>query len=108
MCADETDGSSFNVCLRIFSKLYTFKWGTADLEPQLAEKCEGNADATEWTCTLKKDVKFSNGAGLDANDVVVTFASALDFKNPLHKGNTSTYQYFKDLILGTAKLINEP
>jgi ABC-type transport system substrate-binding protein len=107
-CADETDGSSFNVCLRIFSKLYTFKWGSTELEPQLAEKCEGNADATEWTCTLKKDVKFSNGAALDANDVVVTFASAMDFKNPLHKGNTGTYQYFKDLILGTAKLINEP
>jgi ABC-type transport system substrate-binding protein len=107
-CADETDGSSFNVCLRLFSKLYTFKWGTAELEPQLAEKCEGNADATEWTCTLKKDVKFSNGAALDANDVVVTFASAMDFKHPLHKGNTGTYQYFKDLILGTAKLINEP
>jgi ABC-type transport system substrate-binding protein len=108
MCADETDGSSFNVCLRLFSKLYTFKWGTSLVEPQLAEKCEGNPDATEWTCTLKKGVVFSNGATFDANDVVVTFASALDAKNPLHKGNSGNFQYFKDLILQSAKLINEP
>jgi ABC-type transport system substrate-binding protein len=108
MCADETDGSSFNVCLRLFNKLYTFKWGTSEVTPDLAEKCEGNADATEWTCTLKKNVVFSNGATLDANDVVTTFAAAMDFKNPLHKGNAGTFQYFKDLILGTAKLINEP
>lgn len=107
-CADETDGSSFNVCLRLFSKLYTFKWGSAEVTPDLAEKCTGNTDATEWTCTLKKGVVFSNGAALTANDVVATFASAMDFKNPMHKGNTGAFQYFKDLILGTAKLINEP
>ena len=107
-CADETDGSSFNVCLRLFSKLYTFEWGTATLKPDLAEKCVGNADATEWTCTLKKGVVFSDGAALTANDVVATFATAMDVKNPNHKGNTGSFQYFKDLILQSAKLINEP
>ena len=56
MCADETDGSSFRVCQQIFSKLLTFDWGTANIKPDLAEKCEGNADATEWTCTLRKGV----------------------------------------------------
>jgi len=106
LCSDETDGSSFNVCLRLFSKLYTFKWGTAELTPDVAEKCEGNTDATEWTCTLKKGVVFSNGATLDANDVVVTFAAGYDVKNPLHKGNTGSFQYFKDLL--GPKLINEP
>lgn len=106
MCSDETDGSSFNVCLRLFSKLYTFEWGSTALKPDLAEKCVGNTDATEWTCTLKKGVVFSNGATLDANDVVTTFAAGYDVKNPLHKGNTGSFQYFKDLL--GPKLINEP
>ena len=34
-------------------------------------------------------------------------APAMDYKNPLRKGNTGTYQYFKDLLLGR-KLMNEP
>jgi ABC-type transport system substrate-binding protein len=106
LCSDETDGSSFRVCNQIFSKLYTFEFGSATLKPDLAEKCEGNADATEWTCTLKKGVVFSNGATFDANDVVATFAAALDYTNPLHKGNKGDFQYFKDLL--GPKLINEP
>ncbi len=108
MCADETDGSSFRVCNQIFSKLYTFDWGTSTPKPELADSCTGNADATEWTCALKKGVKFSNGAAFDANDVVATFSIGLDYKNPLRKGNTGTYQYFLDLILQSAKALNAP
>jgi peptide/nickel transport system substrate-binding protein len=108
MCSDETDGSSFRVCNQIFSKLYSFEWGTANAKPDLAESCTGNADATEWTCTLKKDVKFSNGATFDANDVVASMSAGLDFNSPFRKGNTGTYQYFKDLLLQSATAINEP
>lgn len=106
LCADETDGSSFRACNQIFSKLYKFDWGTANPVPDLAEKCTGNADATEWTCTLKKGVVFSNGATFDANDVVATFSAGLDYKNPLRKGDAGNYQYFKDLFGG--KVLNEP
>jgi len=105
-CADETDGSSFRACNQIFSKLYKFDWGTANPVPDLAEKCTGNADATEWTCTLKKGVVFSNGATFDANDVVATFSAGLDYKNPLRKGDAGNYQYFKDLFGG--KVLNQP
>jgi peptide/nickel transport system substrate-binding protein len=108
MCSDETDGSSFRVCNQIFSKLYTFDWGTATPKPDLAESCTGNADATEWTCTLKQGVLFSNGATFDANDVVATFSAGLDYTNPLRKGNTGTYQYFLDLLLQSPKAINAP
>jgi peptide/nickel transport system substrate-binding protein len=106
MCADETDGSSFRACNQIFSKLYRFDWGTANPVPDLAESCTGNADATEWTCTLKQGVTFSNGAAFDANDVVATFSAGLDYNYPLRKGNTGSYQYFKDLFGG--KVLNEP
>jgi peptide/nickel transport system substrate-binding protein len=106
MCADETDGSSFRACNQIFSKLYRFDWGTANPVPDLAEQCTGNADATEWTCTLKQGVVFSNGSSFDANDVVATFSSGLDYNYPLRKGNSGVYQYFKDLFGG--KVLNEP
>lgn len=105
-CADETDGSSFRVCNQIFSKLYDFEFGTSNAVPDLAEACTGNADATEWTCTLKQGVKFSNDADFDANDVVASFAAGLDYNNPLRKGNTGTYQYFKDFF--GPKVMNQP
>lgn len=97
VCADETDGNSFRACNMVFSKLYTFTT-TSVAEPDLAESCTGNADATEWTCVLKKGVVFSNGAKLDANDVVASFSVGMDYKYPLRKGNTGAYQYFKDLF----------
>jgi peptide/nickel transport system substrate-binding protein len=104
-CADETDGNSFRACNLIFSKLYKFTT-TSIAEPDLAEACTGNADATEWTCVLKKGVVFSNGAKLDANDVVASFSAGYDYKSPLRKGNSGAYQYFKDLF--GPKVLNEP
>ncbi len=105
-CGDETDGNSFRACLMLFDTLYNFKWGSADLQPALAEKCEANTDGTEWTCTLKKDVKFSNGASLDANDVVTSWGIMWDYNHPLRKGNTGSFQYWKDFF--GPKALNEP
>ncbi len=106
MCNDEGDGNSFRACTQLFSKLYKFGWGSATPEPDLAEKCVANADATEWTCTLRKGVVFSNGAALDANDVVATMSAGFDYSNPLRKGNSGNYNYFKDLF--GPKVLNQP
>lgn len=105
-CPDETDGNSFRTCLQIFDTMYSFKWGSAELQPALAEKCAANTDGTEWTCTLRKGVKFSNGAALDANDVVTSFDVMWDYKNPLRKGNTGAFQYWKDFF--GPKALNQP
>lgn len=105
-CADETDGSSFRACLQMFNTLYDFKWGTSELQPALAEKCEANKDASVWTCTMRKDVKFSNGAAFDASDVVNSFDIMWDYKNPNRKGNTGTFQYMKDFF--GPKVLNQP
>jgi ABC-type transport system substrate-binding protein len=85
--------------------LYKFTT-TSIAEPDLAESCTGNADATEWTCVLKKGVLFSNGAALDANDVVASFSAGYDYNSPLRKGNAGNYQYFKDLF--GPKVLNQP
>ncbi len=105
ICADETDGNSFRTCNLIFSKLYTFTT-TSIAEPDLAEECVGNTDATEWTCTLKQGVVYSNGATLDANDVVASFSAGYDYNSPYRLGNSGAYQYFKDLF--GPKVLNQP
>jgi peptide/nickel transport system substrate-binding protein len=105
-CADETDGSSFRACDQIFDKLYKFEYGSAALKPALAEKCEANADATAYTCTLRKGVKFQNGASLDAADVVASFSRGFDYNDATRKGNTGAFQYFKDFFGPTA--LNQP
>lgn len=105
-CPDETDGNSFRACLMLYDTLYNFKWGSADLQPALAEKCEANADGTEWTCTLKQGIKFSNGASLDANDVVTSWGIMWDYNHPLRVGNTGVFQYWKDFF--GPKALNQP
>jgi peptide/nickel transport system substrate-binding protein len=37
---------------------------------------------------------------LDANDVVDSYAVQWDTKNPLHVGNTGTFEYFPGLFGG--------
>ena len=58
-----------------------------------------------WTCKLRDGVKFHDGASLDANDVVVTYASQWDTKNPLHIGRTSAFEYWSGLWGG---ILNPP
>jgi peptide/nickel transport system substrate-binding protein len=45
-------------------------------------------------------VKFSDGADLDANDVVVSYAAQWDTKNPLHVGRTGAFDYWPGLWNG--------
>lgn len=93
-CSDETDGETLRACEQIFDALLAFEVGGAEVIPNLAEKYEANAELTEWTFTLRQGVKFSNGADLDANDVVATYASFWDASSPNHKGRTGTFEYF--------------
>jgi len=93
-CNDETDGESLRPCYHIFDTLYWYKPDTAELVPTAAESFTASADLKEWTFTLRKDLKFSDGTALDANDVVQTFVVEWDASNPLHKGNTGVFEYF--------------
>lgn len=92
-CADETDGESLSACQYVVEPLlgYDLEGGVV---PKLATGCTANDDATVWTCTLRTGVLFHDGSTLDANDVVASFALGLDASNPLHVGNTGTFDYY--------------
>jgi ABC-type transport system substrate-binding protein len=92
-CADETDGETFRACLQIYDSLLAYEFGGTKPVAALAESWEANADATEWTFSLRQGVKFHNGATLDANDVVTTYSALWDAENPNHKGNSGAFEY---------------
>jgi len=93
-CSDETDGETLRACEQMYEALLGFSVGGTDVVPSLAESYAPNADLTEYTFTLRQGVKFHNGATLDANDVVATYASYWDAASPNHKGRTGTFEYF--------------
>ena len=93
-CADETDGETLRACEQVYDSLLGYAFGGVEPIPALAESWEANADATEWTFTLRQGVKFHNGADFDANDVVATYNALWDAASPNHKGNTSVFEYF--------------
>ncbi len=103
-CADETDGESLRACDQVMEALYGYEVNGTAVVPMLATACTPNAELTVWTCTLRQGVKFHDGTGFDANDVVTTFTMGLDASSPLHKGNTNTWEYY-DYLWG---LMNVP
>jgi len=92
--ADETDGETLRPSLLIYSTLARFKPGGVDVIPDLAEKWEQSDDLLTWTFYLRREVRFTNGAALDANDVVATFAAQWDAASPNHTGNSGVFEYF--------------
>ncbi len=104
-CADETDGETLRPCYHIFDTLYWYKPETTELVPAAADSYQVNKDLTEWTFSLNKNAKFSDGTPMDANDVVETFVVMWDASNPLHKGNTGVFEYFSGYF---AKQLNAP
>jgi peptide/nickel transport system substrate-binding protein len=73
-----TDGETFRVSRQIFETLVAIKDGTADLEPGLAEKWEPSADGKDWTFTLKKGIKFTDGTPFNADAVCKNFERMFD------------------------------
>ena len=49
------------------------------------------------TCTLRDGVKFHDGADLDANDVVLSYAAQWDAEHELHVGRSGAFEYFPGL-----------
>ena len=93
-CADETDGEALRVCVQITEALLGYEVGGTTVIPRLATEWEVNEDLTEWTFTLRDNVKFHDGTDFDANDVVVSYSAQWDISNPLHTGRDGNFTYF--------------
>jgi len=104
-CGDETDGETLRICSLLYAPLLKFKFGTAEVQPALAEYWEANEDLTEWTFYLRSGIKFGNGADLDANDVVATYAAMWDASDVNHSGDSGQFEYFKAFF---GDFINRP
>ncbi|UBV44512.1 ABC transporter substrate-binding protein (plasmid) [Deinococcus taeanensis] len=65
-----TDGNSSLAQALVYDMLVRFKKGTTTITPGLATSWKANKDATEWTFTLRQNVKFSDGTPFNANAVV--------------------------------------
>jgi peptide/nickel transport system substrate-binding protein len=64
----------------ISAGLLTYKLGSSELEPALAEKYSVNKAGDEFTFTLRKGLKFSNGDVLDAAAVKWTIDRVIALK----------------------------
>ena len=96
-CADESDGEALRVCEQINEALYGFEVAGTKAIPVLATECKPNAELSVWTCTLRDNVVFEDGATFDANDVVLSYAVQWDADHPLHKGRDGSFTYFPSL-----------
>jgi hypothetical protein len=104
-CMDETDFESMAACQQVLQGLFGYAPDSALVEPRLAEDCTPDAGAGEWVCRLRASVRFHDGSRLHANDVVATWAAALDAASPYHTGNTGAFIYPQWLWGG---LMNSP
>ena len=97
-CADETDGEALRACEQVTESLLAYEVGTGKPVASLAETWEANDDLTEWTFHLRQGVKYHNGADLDANDVILSYAVQWDAKHPLHVGRDGSFTYWPGLF----------
>ena len=104
-CADETGAVAGLVCAQTSEGLYGFDPTGATPTPTLATACVPNKELTVWTCTLRSGVRFADGATLDANDVVLSYAVQWDAEHPRHKGREGSFVPFIEAFGG---LLNAP
>lgn len=99
-CMDEEDRDTVRVCHQAMEGLFEYAPGGTDPIPTLATGCNVSADGLTYTCTLRPNVLFHNGAQLDASDVLDSFAAAWDCAHPLHVGRAGIFQRWS-WIMGT-------
>ena len=78
-------GSDWAVITAEYDMMQKFAVADATAAPSLATGCDHNEEYTEWTCTLRDDVLWSDGEPLTAQDVAFTYRFVIDNKIPQYK-----------------------
>lgn len=93
-CSDSGgDIDAAKICIQLFEGLYGVSGEDATPQPLLATACTVSADNLSWTCKLRPNVHFHNGATLDAGDVLDSFAAQWDCASPFHKSRPGVFAY---------------
>ena len=73
------------------------KFGDEDLSaaPNLAKSCKPNKDFRVWTCTIRDDVKWSDGTPMTSRDIAFTYELVMDKKIPLYNSYFSQKPTFE-------------
>ena len=79
LAVDQTSASAVQF---VFDSLVRLNPKTVEMEPQLAERWEYNADGTACTFHLRHDVRWHDGQPLTAADVAFTFDAIYDDRVP--------------------------
>ena len=87
-----TDGLSLNVTSLIMQGLVTFKPGSFEVVPALAQHWSTSRDGKSWTFTLKPNLRFTDGTSLDAAAVKFNFDRWRLKDNP-YRGNYAFSYY---------------
>jgi peptide/nickel transport system substrate-binding protein len=61
-----------------------------EVTPRLATSWQANADATQWTFTLRTDAKFHDLTPVTADDVISSYQAVLDTPESTIRGNLSS------------------
>ena len=78
-------GNDWSVVTTQYDMMLKFDSETLSPAPSLATGCEPNADSTEWTCTLRDGLKWSDGSPLTSRDVAFSYRFIIDNKVPQYR-----------------------
>lgn len=105
---DESDSDTLRITRLLYDTLVEYETQGTGISPSLANYWESNSDRSVWNFHLRYGVKFTNGADLDANDVVATFSAQWDAASPNHTGRSGEFAIFKRFFGGFLNQAGSP
>lgn len=92
-----TDGESMKVTEQIFEGMLTYKNGTTEVAPALAESYEVSEDGLTYTFKLRQGIKFHDGTDFNADAVVFNFTRWFDPASP-YKFEGDSFDYYDSMF----------
>jgi peptide/nickel transport system substrate-binding protein len=89
-CAVDASPGALRLCALVTPGMYAFDGATLTPRPALASRCTPAPGARTWTCRLREDLAFSDGARVDAGDVVASIRAQADAGSALRAAFPAT------------------
>ena len=96
-------GTSFDAQRPIYSQLVGFRYGSTEVEANLAEKWEVSPDGLTYTFYLRRNAKFHSNKNfkptrnVNADDILFSFERQWKKEHPFFKVSGGGYDYFTDM-----------